>query len=573
MDISIIDHRYFQLFERIAGLLALISFFYCILVFIKRQPRNLKTNFHEEKLTPASPPEVAGAWPIVGHLPQLNGSTPLFKILADMSDKYGPIFIARFGMYPTLVISSWEMSKECFSTNDRLFATRPPSAAGKYLAEAMFGFSPYGPYWREVRKIATLHLLSHKRLEFLKPNRYLEIDNCMTRLYDCWMERDNLIKQNGRSTTSSVKVDMSQVFSELSLNVVLKMIVGKTLFTKKNKNKEDYTKEEEEGQKLHKSILKFFELAGVSVASDTLPFLGWLDVDGQTKQMKRLSREMNLIVSKWLEEHQEKKRLQTLESDGAEREANDHKNHDFMDVLMSVLDEEKEDLFFGYNRDTVIKGTCLNLILAASDTTSVTLTWALSLVLTNPSVLKMAQDELDTEVGKERNVEGHDIDGLVYLQAIVKETLRLYPPGPLSVPHEATEDCIVGGYEVKKGTRLLVNLWKLQRDARVWSNPLEFKPERFLPETVGGFGGETAYIDFRGQHYEYTPFGSGRRGCPGIDFGLQTLHMALARLLHAFDFDTDRGFVIDMTEGPGFTMPKVTPLEVHLIPRLPATLY
>ncbi|KAI3834133.1 hypothetical protein MKX03_018088 [Papaver bracteatum] len=571
MDMSIIDQHYFQLFERIAAFLALISFFYCIWIFIKR-PRNMKTHFHELKLTPASPPEVAGAWPIVGHLSQLNGSTPLFKILADMSDKYGPIFIVRFGMYSTLVISSWEMSKECFTTNDRLFASRPPSAAWKYLGEAMFAFSPYGPYWREIRKIATLQLLSHKRLELLKPNRYLEINNCMTRLYDYWMEHCNQIKQNGAtSLTTSVKVDMSQVFGELTLNVVLKTIVGKTLFLKKNK--EDHHKEEEVAQKLHKSVITFFKMAGVSVASDALPFLGCVDLDGQKKQMKRVSKEMNLIVSKWLEEHQEKKRLQTLESDGAERKANDDENHDFMDMLMSVLDQENEDLFFGYTRDTVIKATCLNLILAASDTTSVTLTWALSLVLTNPSVLRKAQDELDTKVGKERNVEGHDIDDLVYLQAIVKETLRLYPPGPLSVPHEAMEDCIVGGYEVKAGTRLLVHLWKLQRDPRVWSNPSEFKPERFLSQQDCGFGGEKAYIDFRGQHYEYTPFGSGRRICPGIDFGVQTLHMTLARLLHAFDFDTGGGLAIDMAEGLGLIMPKVTPLVVHLIPRLPATLY
>ncbi|KAI3956385.1 hypothetical protein MKW92_032032 [Papaver armeniacum] len=562
MDIAVHLHP----FVSMAGFLALLSFIYCIWVFIVRP-------WNRRRLSPASLPEVAGAWPIVGHLPQLIGSTPLFKILAGMSDKYGPIFMVRFGMYPTLVVSSWELSKECFTTNDRLFATRPPSAAGKYLTKAMFGFSIYGPYWREIRKIATVHLLSLRRLELLKHARYLEIDNCKKRLYECWMERNNQVKQNGRTTTSSVKVDMSQVFAELSLNVVLKMIVGKTLFTKNNKNKEDHTKEEEEGQKLHKSILKFFELAGVSVASDALPFLGWLDVDGQTKQMKRVSKEMNLIASKWLEEHQEKKRLQTVLSGEIKNESNHDDVNDFMDVLMSVLDEEKDDLFFGYTRDTVIKATCLQLIVAASDTTSVALTWAMSLVLTNHDVLRKAQDELDTKVGKERNVEGHDIEHLVYLHAIVKETLRLYPPGPLSVPHEAMEDCIVGGYKVRAGTRLLVNLWKLQRDPRVWSNPSDFKPERFLPQQNGGFGDETANLDFRGQHFEYTPFGSGRRVCPGIDFFLQTIHMALARLLHAFDFDTDGGLVINLEEGPGLTMPKVTPLEVNLTPRLPLTLY
>ncbi|KAI3904895.1 hypothetical protein MKW92_017243, partial [Papaver armeniacum] len=216
------------------------------------------------------------------------------------------------------------------------------------------------------------------------------------------------------------------------------------------------------------------------------------------------------------------------------------------------------------------------LILAATDTTSVSLTWALSLLLTNPRVLRTVQDELDTVVGKERNVEDRDVNDLVYLQAVIKETLRLYPAGPLAVPHEAIENCNVGGYEVKAGTRLLVNLWKIHRDPRVWSNPSEFKPERFLPREDGAAAGtgEASKLDFRGQDFVYTPFGSGRRMCPGINFAAQTLHMTLARLLHAFDFDIEsNGLVIDMTEGSGLTMPKVTPLEVGVRPRLPATLY
>ncbi|KAI3836992.1 hypothetical protein MKW98_005325, partial [Papaver atlanticum] len=214
------------------------------------------------------------------------------------------------------------------------------------------------------------------------------------------------------------------------------------------------------------------------------------------------------------------------------------------------------------------------MITAASDTTSLTLTWALALLITNPTVLRKAQDELDTKVGKDRNVEEHDINDLVYLQAIVKETLRMYAAAPLDVPHEAIVDCNIGGYEVRAGTRLVVNLWKLHRDPRVWSNPSEFKPERFLPQLDGGSGGEAANLDFRGHSFEYLPFSSGRRMCPGIEFALQTVHMALARLLHEFDFDNDSvGLVIDMTEGSGLTMPKLTPLEIYLRPRLPAKLY
>ncbi|OVA09734.1 Cytochrome P450 [Macleaya cordata] len=231
------------------------------------------------------------------------------------------------------------------------------------------------------------------------------------------------------------------------------------------------------------------------------------------------------------------------------------------------------------------------LILAASDTTSVSLTWALTLLVTNPRVLRKAQDELDIKVGRDRHVEERDLNNLVYLQAIVKETLRTYPAVPLTVPHEATQDCTVGGYHVTAGTRVVVNLWKLQRDPRVWPNPSKFKPERFLSDGCdegggGGGGGEAANRDFRGQHFEYIPFGSGRRMCPGANFALQTLHMTLARLLHAFelrlpsskDHDDDDDVehpdeVVDMTEGSGLTMPKVTPLEVLLHPRLPLPLY
>lgn len=206
-----------------------------------------------------------------------------------------------------------------------------------------------------------------------------------------------------------------------------------------------------------------------------------------------------------------------------------------------------------------------NLILAGIDTTSVTLTWALSLLLNHTEVLKRVQKEIDIHVGTTRWVEESDIKNLVYFQAIVKETLRLYPPGPLLVPRESLEDCYVGGYLVPRGTQLLVNAWKLHRDPRIWENPCEFRPERFL--TSHGS------IDVRGQQFEYVPFGSGRRLCPGISSGLQMLHLTLSRLLQGFSFSTAMNAQVDMSEGLGLTLPKATPLEVVLAPRLEHKMY
>jgi cytochrome P450 len=133
------------------------------------------------------------------------------------------------------------------------------------------------------------------------------------------------------------------------------------------------------------------------------------------------------------------------------------------------------------------------------------------------------------------------------------------------VPHEAIEDCTIDGYHVPRGTRLLVNVSKIHRDERVWSNPNEFDPERFLT-THRGF-------DVRGKNFEFFPFGSGRRMCPGVSFALHVMDLALATLLHGFDFATPSGEPVDMHESSGLTNLRATPLEVLLSPRLPSRLY
>ncbi|GKE55423.1 cytochrome P450, partial [Tanacetum coccineum] len=205
------------------------------------------------------------------------------------------------------------------------------------------------------------------------------------------------------------------------------------------------------------------------------------------------------------------------------------------------------------------------LMLTGSESTALTMTWALSLLLNHPCILKAAHKELDIHVGRKRWVEESDIQNLTYLQAIVKETLRMYPPGPLAGPHEAIEDCNIGGYHVPKGTRLIMNVWKLHRDPQVWSDPDEFRPERFLEKHSD--------INYQGQNFEYIPFSTGRRMCPATSFALHVVHLTLARLLQGFDLSTPMGKPVDMTEGLGIALPKVKPLEVNIIPRLSPELY
>lgn len=205
------------------------------------------------------------------------------------------------------------------------------------------------------------------------------------------------------------------------------------------------------------------------------------------------------------------------------------------------------------------------MIAGGSDTTTGTLTWAISLLLNNRHVLKTALEELDSHVGKHRLVNESDIKNLAYIQAIVKETLRLYPAAAISAPRVFAEDCTIGGCHVTKGTWLITNIWKIQTDPIAWPDPLKFKPERFLTTHKD--------VELKGQNFELIPFGSGRRACPGMYFGLQMVQFSLASFLQAFDITTPLNAPVDMTESFGLTNIKATPLSVLITPRLPAELY
>ncbi|XP_022874514.1 cytochrome P450 81F3-like [Olea europaea var. sylvestris] len=181
--------------------------------------------------------------------------------------------------------------------------------------------------------------------------------------------------------------------------------------------------------------------------------------------------------------------------------------------------------------------------------------WALSLLLNNPEVLKKAQKEIDDHVGPERLIDESDMANLPYLHCIINETLRMYPPGPLLIPHESSEDSVIGGYRIPGGTMLLVNLWAIQNDPKIWDDSRKFKPERFegLEATRDGF--------------KLMPFGSGRRGCPGEGLAVRMVGLGLGSVIQCFDWERVGKELVDMAEGTGLTMPKAQPLIAKCTPR------
>lgn len=211
-----------------------------------------------------------------------------------------------------------------------------------------------------------------------------------------------------------------------------------------------------------------------------------------------------------------------------------------------------------------------NMFTAGTDTSASTVEWAMAELIRHPKMLAQAQLELDSVVGRDRLVSDLDLPQLGYLQAVVKETFRLHPPTPLSLPRMAADSCQINGYQIPKGSTLLVDIWAIGRDPNEWAGPLEFRPDRFLP------GGEKAHVDVRGNNFEAIPFGAGRRICVGMALGLRMVQLLTATLVHSFDWVLTNGLSPDklnMDEAFGLTLRRAQPLVMHPRPRLSPDVY
>ncbi|CAN6545268.1 hypothetical protein ACFX15_034974 [Malus domestica] len=537
-------------------ILALLLVLCCALRIIaaytkQNKKKNIINNTKTETRSLTKVPQPPGAWPFIGHLHLLHGKDPVALILGAMADKFGPIYSLKLGPRQVMVVlSAWEQVKERFTKNDIAFSTRPSTAAGKHLGynNAIFALAPYGPYWRDIRKLATQEYLSAQKVEMHSHVRAEEVDSFIKKLFD-------VVGSSGLTTSPptspTVVVHLSELVEHLTFNISVRLIAGKRF------SDGEYNEKGSEAWRFEKAMQEAMHLLGNFVWSDAMPYFEWLDsLFGPVSFMKRTFKELDSVLSSWVDEHR------SQQGDKIGNKINSSRvESDLIDAMISNFGEEA--VISGHSCDNVIKATSLILIIGGTQSTSVALTWALSLLLNNPSALKSAQQELDINVGSDRWVQESDLPNLKYLQAIVKETLRLYPSVPITV-HEGTEDSHLSGYHVPKGTRIVVNLWKLHRDPSVWANPCEFQPERFMTDH--------ADVDyFKG--FEYIPFSSGRRSCPGATLGLHVVQLLLARLLQGFDMSRVGDGPVDMRERVGLALTKADPLKAFLAPRLPLHLY
>ena len=186
------------------------------------------------------------------------------------------------------------------------------------------------------------------------------------------------------------------------------------------------------------------------------------------------------------------------------------------------------------------------MLLAGTDSSAVTLEWAMSCLLNHPEVMNKVREELEIHVGHDRLLEESDLSKLPCLKNIVYETLRLYTPAPLLLPHSTSDECIIGGYKVPRDTIVLINAWSIHRDPKIWSDAASFKPERFEEE---------------GELDKLIAFGKGRRACPGGGMAMLAISLTLGLLIQCFEWKRIGDKEVDMREESGFTLSRLMPLK------------
>ncbi|XP_050238607.1 cytochrome P450 81Q32-like [Mercurialis annua] len=463
------------------------------------------------------PPTPFPSLPIIGHLHLIK--KPLHRSLSALSNRYGPILLLQFGYRRVLIVSSPSAAEDCFTKCDIAFANRPRLLAGKHLGYnfTTLTWAPYGDKLRELRKLSAVEVLSAHRVQLLSGIRTDEVKL--------------MIKSLFRNKKNEEQVNLKTIFFELMLNVMMRMIGGKRYYGD--------NVEEVEKAKIFQAIVRETFIAAGTNMGDFLPLVA--AIGGGEEKLKKLAVRRDCFIQDLIDEHRQRIASSCLPEE---------RSKSLIEVLLALQESEPENY-----SDQTIKGLMLVMLSAGTDTSSVTMEWAMSALVNNPEVIKKAQKELDSVIGDDRLMDESDIPNLPYLHCIVNEVMRMYPAGPLLVPHESSEECYIGGYRIPAGTMLFVNMWSIQNDPKYWEEPEKFKPERFV-------GCEGVRDGFR-----LMPFGSGRRSCPGEGLALRMIALGIGSLLQCFDWDRVGADLVDMTEGVGLTMPRAHPLVVKCNPR------
>ncbi|KAM0072422.1 putative geraniol 8-hydroxylase [Helianthus debilis subsp. tardiflorus] len=452
-------------------------------------------------------------FPIIGNL--LHLSDEPHQSLATLSKRYGPLMSLKFGTRTTIVVSSPDIAKEFLQTHDHSFSSRSVLDVGRIVDHEKYSivWLPVGEKWRKLRRISKEYVFSVQRLDASELLRQTKVKE--------------LVDHVDRCCTIEKAVNIGGIAFTTSLNVLSNLMFSM-----------DFAQyDSSTSQKFKDDVWALLEIGGKPNITDFFPIFKLFDPQGL---VRRGNVHGNRILA--LFDNVINQRLQTRSTSLAD--------NDVLDSLLNL--KQMDESAFSLND---IRHLFFALFIAGTDTTSSTLEWAMTELIHNPDKLERARSEVIKLMENKKNIiQESDISQLPYLQAVIKETLRLHPPAPFLIPHQAIHDVEIQGFVVPKNAQILCNVWAMGRDQKVWSHPETFMPERFLEVNV----------DYRGQDFELIPFGAGRRICPGLNMAHRMLHIMLGSLIQKFDWKLEgnkRAQDMDMGEKFGITLQRSAPLK------------
>ncbi|KAJ9550003.1 hypothetical protein OSB04_022546 [Centaurea solstitialis] len=430
------------------------------------------------------PPGPAGL-PIIGNL--LDVGPKPHETLAKLSEKYGPLMTIRLGTITTVVASTPEAAKEILQRNDEACSGRvvPDAVTTLNRHDLAVLWISTNEEWRSIRKAMSTYLTHQHKLDTLSDLRETVVEGMLDYLRECGQKNK--------------AVDIGRLTFAVALNQMSNTMLSRNVTT--------YDSEDIGGFKT--AVKTVMEVDGKFNIADIFPVLKPWDPQNIRRKAKAAYGWFDKVTDGFIND-----RLNHRES----------KLPRFGDLLDSLLDYSQEnEAEFNLIH---IKTLLVDLFLGGTETSSNTTEWAMTELLLNPHMFSSVRQEVSTIVGKDGNIQESKILNLPYLQAVIKETLRLHLSVPLLVPHRTETNVKLGEYIVPKNTQILVNAWAIARDPRYWENPLTFMPERFLVNN----------LDYKGQNFEYIPFGSGRRMCPGMPVAHRVVSLMLASFVYHFDW-------------------------------------
>ncbi|XVF13250.1 hypothetical protein REPUB_Repub08aG0192400 [Reevesia pubescens] len=382
--------------------------------------------------------------PIFGNLFDL-GDKP-HKSLAKLAKTHGPVMSLKLGSLITVVVSSEKMAKEVLQKHDLIFSNRTIRDAVRASKHYEVGLPwiPVSPLWSTLRKACNTHLFTSQKLD---ANQYLRRKKIQ-----------ELITNVQKSCHTGEAINMGQAAFNTSLNLLSNTIFSMDLVDPNSPTSQEFKK----------TIWDIMEEAGKPNLTDYFPLLRKIDPQGVRRWMTIHFEKLLDLFGKMFDE-----RLQSRRAQGSTE------SNDVLDTLLGIIEGNIEEIEKGH-----VTHLLLVLFVAGTDTTSTTIEWAMAELLRNPHVLHKAKKELDGIIGKGNPVEESDINRLPYLQAIIKETFRMHPAGPLLLPRRAGADAEICGFTVPEGAQLLVNAWAIERDPSIWENFNVFMPERFMGSEI-----------------------------------------------------------------------------------------